>query len=189
MGVDEFVFRPCAPDPSLLDRLADLVAGHVPGRAAGLMAGGNRRWFVALLIGATLLQASTAVARPMASYRALDIGMTASSLGLLAAAFAIAPVAFALSIGRLIDRFGESRFLLGASVMLAAASFGLAFVGFRPWAARCSWPCLGLAQLVFVVSNQTAVSNRTAAEPTTAGSGTSRSWPRWASSSDRPRRV
>lgn len=24
MGVDEFVFRPCAPDPSLLDRLADL---------------------------------------------------------------------------------------------------------------------------------------------------------------------
>ena len=27
MGVDEFVFRPCAPDPSLLDRLADLVPG------------------------------------------------------------------------------------------------------------------------------------------------------------------
>lgn len=27
MGVDEFVLRPCAPDPSLLDRLADLVAG------------------------------------------------------------------------------------------------------------------------------------------------------------------
>lgn len=27
MGVDEFVLRPCAPDPSLLDRLADVVAG------------------------------------------------------------------------------------------------------------------------------------------------------------------
>lgn len=27
MGVDEFVFRPCAPDPSLIDRLADLVPG------------------------------------------------------------------------------------------------------------------------------------------------------------------
>lgn len=28
MGVDEFVLRPCAPDPELLDRLADLVAGR-----------------------------------------------------------------------------------------------------------------------------------------------------------------
>lgn len=27
MGVDEFVLRPCAPDPTLIDRLADLVAG------------------------------------------------------------------------------------------------------------------------------------------------------------------
>lgn len=27
MGVDEFVLRPCAADPSLIDRLADLVAG------------------------------------------------------------------------------------------------------------------------------------------------------------------
>lgn len=27
MGVDEFILRPCAPDPSLIDRLTDLVAG------------------------------------------------------------------------------------------------------------------------------------------------------------------
>lgn len=27
MGVDEFVLRPCAPDPTLLDRLADVIAG------------------------------------------------------------------------------------------------------------------------------------------------------------------
>ncbi|MFP5341964.1 MAG: LLM class flavin-dependent oxidoreductase [Candidatus Limnocylindria bacterium] len=27
MGVDEFVLRPCAPDPELIDRLADVVAG------------------------------------------------------------------------------------------------------------------------------------------------------------------
>jgi MFS family permease len=126
------------------------------------MPGDSRRWFVALLVTATLLQASTAVARPMASYRALDIGMTASSLGLVAAAFAIAPVAFALSIGRLIDRYGESRFLVGASVVLAAASFGLAAVD-TVLGLLLLLAVLGLAQLVFVVANQTAVSNRTAA--------------------------
>jgi len=27
MGVDEFILRPCAPDPSLIDRLTDLIAG------------------------------------------------------------------------------------------------------------------------------------------------------------------
>lgn len=27
MGVDEFIPRPCAPDPSLIDRLGDIVAG------------------------------------------------------------------------------------------------------------------------------------------------------------------
>lgn len=127
------------------------------------MVGGSRRWFVSLLVVATLLQASTAVARPMASYRALDIGMTASSLGFLAAAFAIAPVVFALSIGRLIDRYGEPRFVLGASVVLAGASFGLAVVG-SVLGLLVLLAALGLAQLIFVVANQTAVSNRTAAE-------------------------
>ena len=52
----------------------------------------DARWFLGLLLVATLLQAATAVARPMASYRALEIGMAPSSLGLVAAAFAIAPV-------------------------------------------------------------------------------------------------
>lgn len=25
LGLDEFVFRPCAPDPALIDRLADVI--------------------------------------------------------------------------------------------------------------------------------------------------------------------
>ncbi len=121
----------------------------------------GRRWFLGLLVVATLLQASTAVARPMASYRALDIGMEPSSLGLVAASFAIAPVVFALSIGRLIDRFGESRFLLGAVVILGLASVGLALVD-SAVGLLVLLAFLGLAQLVFVVANQTAVATRTA---------------------------
>lgn len=27
MGVDEFILRPCTPDPSLIDRLTDIVGG------------------------------------------------------------------------------------------------------------------------------------------------------------------
>ena len=88
--------------------------------------GADERWFLTLLIVSTLLQAATAVARPMASYRALEIGMEPSLLGLVAAAFAIAPVVFALSIGRRIDRLGPFPFLLTAAVIMTVASAGLA---------------------------------------------------------------
>lgn len=121
--------------------------------------GADGRWFVILLVVATLLQAATAVARPMGSYRALEIGMEPSSLGVVAAAFAIAPVVFALSIGRSIDRHGEFPFLAGATAVMAIASIGLAFTG-SAIALLTFTAILGLGQLVFVVANQTLVGSR-----------------------------
>ena len=122
----------------------------------------DRRWFVMLLTVGTLLQAATAVARPMASYRALQIGMEPSSLGLVAAAFAIAPVVFALSIGRWIDRRGELPFLLGAGIVLAAVCSALALAGSAA-ALLALISVLGLSQLVFVVANQTLIGSRSLA--------------------------
>jgi MFS family permease len=122
--------------------------------------GGDGRWFLTLFVMATLLQAATAVARPMASYRALEIGMDASSLGIVAAAFAIAPVAFALSIGRRIDRWGPFPFLIGSTALMVLASVGLAVAGSSA-ALLALIAVLGLAQLVFVVANQTLVGSRT----------------------------
>jgi MFS family permease len=120
----------------------------------------DARWFLGLLLVATLLQAATAVARPMASYRALEIGMAPSSLGLVAAAFAVAPVVLALSIGRRIDQYGEFPFLLISTLGLALASAALAFIG-SPVALVLCIALLGLSQLVFVVADQTLVGSRT----------------------------
>lgn len=122
----------------------------------------DRRWFLLLLAMATLLQAATAVARPMASYRALEIGMDSGSLGLVAAAFAIAPVVFALSIGRRIDRWGAFPFLIGATVLMVVAAAGLAFVD-SALGLLLLIALLGLSQLVFVVADQTLVGSRTPA--------------------------
>ncbi len=122
-------------------------------------AGAASRWFLVLLGEATLLQAATAIARPMASYRALQIGMPPSSLGLVAAVFAIAPVMFALVIGRWIDRRGEFPFLLGAAVMMVVVCSALATAGSAATLLALI-ALLGLSQLVFVVSNQTLVGSR-----------------------------
>lgn len=121
------------------------------------------RWFLGLLVVATLLQAATAVARPMTSYRALEIGMPTSSLGVVAAAFAVAPVLLALSIGRRIDRHGEFPFLLGSTVGLAAAALLVASID-APIALIASIALLGLSQLIFVVADQTLVGSRSPAD-------------------------
>lgn len=120
------------------------------------------RWFVGLLVVATLLQAATAVARPMASYRALEIGMDAGSLGIVAAAFAVAPVLLALSIGRRIDRHGEFPFLLGSTLTLGIAAAALVVVA-SPIALILCIGLLGLSQLIFVVADQTLVASRSVA--------------------------
>ena len=125
--------------------------------------GASRRWFLLLLTVSTLLQAATAAARPMTSYRALDIGMAPSALGLVAAAFAIAPVALALSIGRRVDRNGEFPFQLAAAVMLSVSAALLAWVD-TPVTLLAVVALLGLSQLVFVVANQTLVGSRSPAE-------------------------
>lgn len=117
------------------------------------------RWFLDLLAGATLLQAATAVARPMASYRALEIGMAPETLGLVATAFAIAPVVLALSIGRRIDRDGPFPFLLVAAVVQAVSAVALVFAS-DTIALLAGVALLGLSQLVFVVANQTLVGSR-----------------------------
>lgn len=121
------------------------------------------RWFLGLLLVATLLQAATAVVRPMASYRALEIGMPASSLGIVAAAFAAAPVVLALSIGRRIDRHGEFPFLASSTVGLALAACLISVID-EPIALIVCIGLLGLSQLVFVVADQTLVGSRSPAE-------------------------
>ena len=124
---------------------------------------GADRWFSGLLLCATLLQSATSVARPMASYRALEIGMPPETLGLVATAFAIAPVILALSIGRRIDRHGAFPFVLGAALMQAASALALVVVS-DAIGLLASVALLGLSQLVFVVANQTLVGSRSRLE-------------------------
>ena len=124
---------------------------------------GGDRWFTLLLSGATLLQSATAVARPMISYRALDIGMPPETLGLVATSFAIAPVILAIWIGRRIDRHGPFPFLLTAAALQAASAIALVFVTDEV-TLLAGVALLGLSQLIFVVANQTLVGSRSPLE-------------------------
>lgn len=68
--------------------------------------------FVQLLLASFLVSASIQAVRPIASYRALELGASAFSLGLVASAFALLSLFAALPIGRRIDQSGERATLL-----------------------------------------------------------------------------
>jgi MFS family permease len=121
------------------------------------------RWLVLLLAVSTLLQASTAITRPMGSYRALEIGMGPELLGVVAAAYALAPLLFALTIGRQVDSRGERRFIfLGAFAMLAASLALAATSAVVPLLLLLALS--GVAHLVAIIAIQTTLATRSRAE-------------------------
>lgn len=86
---------------------------------------GRWRWQFAVLCAHTLLfQAITFLARPTASYRAIELDVPAAWLGLLVASFAFVPLVVALPAGDLADRYGESRVMM-AGVLVISGSMTL----------------------------------------------------------------
>lgn len=85
------------------------------------------------------------MARPVTSYRALDLGAGAWEIGLLTGAFALLPMLVALPLGRLADRWRPEPILTGGVVLLVA--------GCLLMAASTSLAGVGLAEVVLGLGN------------------------------------
>jgi len=66
------------------------------------------------------------IIRVTTSYRAIELGLSASWIGILTAAFAILPVFFALKVGRAIDRGNDLNMIRAGGVLLVIACLGMA---------------------------------------------------------------
>jgi MFS family permease len=119
-------------------------------RAAGLF---QEPWFFWLLAGFVANQASVNLLRPVVSYKALAMGIEPASLGALAAIYSLAPLAFMFRIGRLVDRHGEMPFIVGGTIGMAIAGFGMS-VAASPLLLYAWFAALGLTQIVAVVAVQ-----------------------------------
>jgi MFS family permease len=86
-------------------------------------------WFRRLLVAFTMLHAAASLLQPMASYRALQLGMTPAALGLLATAFSVLPLLVAFKVGRMVDRRGGRLFMVGGSLLMVVAAVMLASAG------------------------------------------------------------
>lgn len=113
-------------------------------------------WLLWLFAAFAVAHTATNIVRPMASYRALQLGVSPEGLGLLAAVFSLAPLVVALWIGRLVDRRGEIAFVFGGTALMAAATFVIAATGSIPLLAG-AYGLVGLGHLVMVVGTQSLV--------------------------------
>jgi len=82
-----------------------------------------------LLAQTALLTAAYSAVRPMASYRAIELGASNVTLGLLAASFSVLPLVLAFSVGRQIDRRGPIGFVLAGNLAIVATSALAMFAG------------------------------------------------------------
>lgn len=124
---------------------------------------GRRRlplaWTV-IILHAVLVQVFTYAVRPALSYAVLDADGPAALLGLVGTAFAVPALALALPAGRFVDRIGERLIaVIGAVLLVASASVALLGLG-SVSVLLVSALLLGVGHLLSVVSEQTAVANR-----------------------------
>ncbi len=112
--------------------------------------------FVQLLITSFLVSASIQAVRPIASYRALELGASAFGVGLVASSFALLSLFAALPIGRRIDGSGERAALLLGVILVEGGAVTMVLAPSIPVLA-VSQALLGLGHVSYLLACQSIV--------------------------------
>jgi MFS family permease len=118
-----------------------------------------RGWLVALMANAVLAHTAVTMARPMISYRAVELGAGAVGVGVLGAVFALLPLVLALRLGGSVDRRGSKPFVFHGSLLTAVAAALLA-VAESTGLLVVATALLGVGQLFVLVASQALIGGR-----------------------------
>lgn len=121
------------------------------------------QWARLILISSTITQGVIYIARPMITYRALELKANPTTIGVIAALYALLPVLFALSFGKWVGKIGEGRFVILGTFAMAVSSTALIAAHTIPLLMIAA-ALAGLAHLACMVGGQTMVSLRTPAD-------------------------
>jgi MFS family permease len=116
-------------------------------------------WLPRILLVSVLLQTAVYAIRPMVSYQALDLGAGEFELGAIASAYAVLSLVLAVPIGRWVDRWGEPRFVVVGSAVIALVALWLVWAD-SLLALAASQAALGMGHIMTVVGAQALIANR-----------------------------
>lgn len=116
-------------------------------------------WLPLVLLNSLFIQAGIYVARPVVTYKALELGADSALVGLIGATFAIAPLFFAIHIGRSVDKGKDGLALFWGTVILLGVSVSLQFIDSIALL-MLAMPAMGIGHLLIMVGGQTLIANR-----------------------------
>ncbi len=102
------------------------------------------------------------LARPMVTYRALDLGASPLEIGLVQSAYSILPVIMAITVGQWVDRYGEPRVITLGCCSLAGGGLVL-ILATELWALGLGQALLGFGLISQGISSQAWIANRSPA--------------------------
>lgn len=121
-----------------------------------MSAGVPRRVWAGLVIGGLGMHTVVGLARPMASYRALELAVSPALLGAVAASYALLPLLVALPAGRSADAVGGAPVAAAGIVVQSLAAWGLALTSGLP-GLLAAMAVLGLGHLLALVGMQAVI--------------------------------
>lgn len=105
-----------------------------------------------------LIGSAVHAVRPLVSYRALDLGAGPIELGIIAASFALVSLLIAVFVGRWVDRWGESLFMISGSIGVSLVAL-LLTMSDSVLTLAIAMAALGLSQILTAVSIQTLIAS------------------------------
>lgn len=120
---------------------------------------GMQRWLVIALLNSVAIQASTYLARPMITYKLLELHANSSTIGSFGALYALFPLILAIPLGRWINQFGEGRFIAIGTFVIAISTISLATTH-NEFLMVLLVATLGTAQLLCMAGAQALFANR-----------------------------
>jgi MFS family permease len=113
-------------------------------------------WLVRTLVMAVAFATTVWAIRPMASYRAIELGATTAQVGLIAAAYSVLSLVLAIPVGRLTDRLGEGPLVVTGGVLMVGTSLWLLTIDGLV-ALGVSQALIGVAQLTLALGMQSTL--------------------------------
>jgi len=120
---------------------------------------GNKSWIYLALFNSVFIQASTYLARPMISYKLIQLHASSFIIGTFGGLYALVPLLLAIPIGSVINKYGEARLILLGTLLISVAALGLSAA--NSVSVMIFWVALmGSAQFLCMVGAQAMFANR-----------------------------
>lgn len=131
----------------------------------------SHMWLWLLVAAAVCTQTGVYLLRPVTTYKLIDLGAGATSVGLVTAIYALVPLVAALALGRLSDRTTRLRLMVLVGALILVAGGVLLALAQSLVLVAVANAILGIGHLIFTIAGQSSIARYARADQLDFGFG------------------